>query len=63
MADGPEQLDYTSIQQGIRKATLAHLPNHPQQQRHGLLAFAGNPRDNMPSGLPFDLTDYFELAG
>ena len=27
-----------------------------------LLAFAGNPRNDMPAGLPFRLTDYLELV-
>jgi len=37
-------------------------PNHPQQQSKTLMPFAGNPREAMPKGLPFKLTDYIELV-
>jgi len=37
------------------------ISNHPQQQAKGLYPFVGNPRDEMPSGLAFKLTDYLEL--
>ena len=37
-------------------------PNHPQQQENQLLIFAGNPKEDMPKGLPFRLTDYLELV-
>ena len=62
MAKTPEQSDHTSVQQRIHKATSAHLPNHPLQQPEMLMVFAGNPRQNMPKGLPFRLTDYLEMV-
>jgi hypothetical protein len=37
-------------------------PNHPNQQVKSLLPFAGNPRDNMPVGIPMRLTDDLELV-
>lgn len=62
MADTPEQSAYTSVRQRINKATSAHLANHPHQQAPGLLPFVGNPRQDMPKGLPFRLTDYLALV-
>ena len=62
MAKSPETSQYTSIQQRIAAAQSAHTPNHPQQQAKGLMHFAGYPRQDMPKGLPFRLTDYLELV-
>jgi len=62
MAKTPEASAHTSIKKRIQKAQTTHLPNHPQQQVKSLLPFAGNPRDDMPKGLPFRLTDYIELV-
>jgi hypothetical protein len=62
MAVTPEDSDHTSIKQRIQKAHCAAQPNHSQQQTKGLLPFAGNPRADMPKGLPFRLTDYLELV-
>ena len=62
LATTPETSDYTSIQRRIATAQLAHHANHPQQQTRGLLPFAGYPRQDMPKGLPFRLTDYLELV-
>ena len=62
LADTPEHSDHTSIQQRSLSAQMAHNPNHPQQQTKQLMPFAGNPRKNMPKGLPFRLTDYLELV-
>ena len=62
LADTPEQSDHTSIQQRCRWAQGAHSPNHSQQQVTGLMPFVGNPRHNIPKGLPFRLTDYLELV-
>ncbi len=61
MAKTPESSDHTSAKSRIEKAQHAHSPNHPQQQPTALRAFAGNPRKDMPDGLPFRLTDYLEL--
>ncbi len=62
MADTPETSDYTSIKQRAGKAQSAHSANHPNQQVKTLMPFAGNPKENMPHGLPFKLTDYLELV-
>ncbi|MBB3167908.1 transposase [Simiduia aestuariiviva] len=61
MAKTPEQSHYTSAQRRIHKAKRAHNPNHSQQQARSLRPFVGNPRQDMPAGLPFRLTDYLEL--
>ncbi|MBL1277810.1 MAG: transposase, partial [Ectothiorhodospiraceae bacterium] len=62
MANTPEKSDHTSIQKRLSKAQTAAQPNHPQQQENQLLIFAGNPKEDMPKGLPFRLTDYLELV-
>ena len=62
MAKKPETSAHTSIKNRIHKAQIAHSPNHPQQQVKTLLPFAGNPREAMPKGIPFKLTDYIELV-
>lgn len=62
LANSLETSDYTSIQQRITKAQQAFTPNHPQQQPSALMPFAGYPREDMPKGLPFRLTDYLELV-
>jgi len=62
MTKTPETSDHTSIKQRIKKAETAHIPNHLHQQVKALMPFAGNPRKNMPKGLPFRLTDYIELV-
>jgi len=62
MARTPEASAHTSVKRRIQQAQSAHSPNHPQQQVKGLLPFVGNPRSEMPKGLPFKLTDYLELV-
>jgi REP element-mobilizing transposase RayT len=62
LAEAPEDSDHTSIKQRIQKAQRTAQPNHSQQQVKALLPFAGNPRADMPKGLPFRLTDYLELV-
>lgn len=56
MADTPEQSDHTSIKKRVK--SLKQQNNQPKQ----LLHFIGNPRKNMPNGLPFHLKDYLELV-
>ena len=56
MADTPEASDYTSVQRRIRRA-LAHAKQPPE-----LMPFVGNPRAEMPKGLPFRLSDYLDLV-
>ena len=57
VAETPEASDHTSIQERIR-AVLAGDAEQP----HHLMPFAGNPREEMPKGLPFRLEDYLELV-
>jgi hypothetical protein len=65
MAETPESSDYTSIAdrvastRGVEKSAIP--PRNPEQPAH-LLPFVGNPRKDMPKGLPFKLTDYLELV-
>ena len=62
MAKTPEQSDHTSIKRRTKQALKAKQPYLPEQQPAALLAFAGNPREDMPDGIPFALSDYLELA-
>ena len=62
MADTPESSDHTSIKQRSIKALQVSQPNHHNQQVRELMPFVGYPRENMPKGLPFKLTDYLELV-
>jgi len=55
IATTPENSDYTSIQQRISAAKKA-------QQSNQLCPFVGNPRQDTPKGLPFELKDYIELV-
>lgn len=57
-AETPEESDYTSVQQRIRKALSPS--NADTAQPSELMPFAGNPRTNMPKGLPFRLSDCLE---
>ena len=61
LAPTPETSDHTSVQRRIRKARHTQLPGRSDQQPERLLPFAGNPRNDMPAGLPFRLDDYLEL--
>ncbi|MCG6937428.1 MAG: transposase, partial [Gammaproteobacteria bacterium] len=62
MAETPEQSDYTSIQTRIKQALKAMQPEQIEQQPASLLPFAGYPKEAMPEGLPFRLSDYLELV-
>ena len=62
MAKTPEQSDHTSIKRRIKQALNAKQPYLPEQQPTALLAFAGNPREDMPDGIPFVLSDYLALV-
>ncbi len=56
MADTPEQSDYTSVKSRITSATRDNT------QPTTLFPFVGNPREPMPTGLPFELNDYLSLV-
>jgi len=60
MAKAPETSKHTRIKKRIAQAQTAPIAHHPQQQAKGRFPFVGNPRDEMPSGLAFKLTDYLE---
>ncbi len=62
MAKTPETADHTSIKRRIQHTLKVSQPNHPKQQVTGLMPFVGYPRENMPKGVPFRLTDYLELV-
>ncbi len=62
MSTTPEESDHTSIKQRIHKAQQIEYPNAMKQQVKTLMPFVGNPRKDMPDGLPFKLTDYMELV-
>ena len=56
MAKTPEQSDHTSIKQRIQHALQSiEQPDH-------LVPFVGNPRLDMPEGIPLNLKDYIELV-
>lgn len=57
MAETPEQSDHTSIQRRIK-----HILNLEQKTAHSLFQFAGNIRNEMPEGIPFNAADYLELV-
>ena len=61
MANTPESSDYTSAQKRINHARTQAAPNSIASQKNTLFPFAGNPRNDMPKGLPFKLTDYLSL--
>lgn len=62
MADTPETSAFTSVQERCEAAAQATAPNEPTQQPARLLPFVGNPRQDMPKGLPFRVTDYLDLV-
>ncbi|MFT7431632.1 MAG: hypothetical protein ACI971_002098 [Colwellia sp.] len=55
IAPTPEESNYTSIQQRISYAKTGEQPKQLQP-------FVGNPRLDMPKGLPFELLDYLALV-
>jgi len=55
MAKTPETSEHTSIKVRVEKL-------NKQQQPSSLFPFVGNPRANMPQGLPFELSDYISLV-
>lgn len=62
IASTPEDSDHTSIKQRIRQALKTKQSDQIEQQPGTLLPFSGYPQNNMPEGLPFRLSDYFELV-
>ncbi len=62
MAATPESSDHTSIQKRIQSILNTEQPDHKTLQPECLYPFVGNPRENMPDGLPFKLEEYIELV-
>ncbi len=62
MAKTPERSGHTSIKKRIKQAQQTNVPGRVDQQPESLMPFAGNPRLDMPEGLPFRLQDYIELV-
>ena len=56
LAKTPEGSDYTSI----RQRTQALTQNRPQPTP--LMPFVGNPKADVPTGIPYNLMDYLELV-
>ena len=54
IANTPESSEHTSIKLRCEHAKQSQQPNR-------LMPFVGNPRENMPKGLPFELADYLQL--
>ena len=61
MTESPETSEHTSVKMRAEKAERVKKPNNSNQQPKSLQPFAGNPRQDMPAGLPFRLTDYLQL--
>jgi hypothetical protein len=62
LAESLSDSAYTSIKRRCEQAEQAKQPNHKSQQAIGLLPFVGNPRAQIPNGLPLRLTDYLALV-
>jgi len=69
MASTPEQSDHTSIQMRIEHwKSRSEEPSEDSPvdednlQPDCLFPFAGNPRQPMPAGIPFDLLEYIQLV-
>jgi hypothetical protein len=61
MAKTPEQSDYTSAKKRIREAQQKPPQAHTPYQPRTLCSFVDYPREPMPQGLPYRLSDYLEL--
>ncbi|MES9851430.1 MAG: transposase [Candidatus Thiodiazotropha sp. L084R] len=63
MAKTPETSEFTSVAQRLAqiKQSSGNAKEQPSQPPH-LFPFVGNPRTDMPNGLPFRLTDYLQLV-
>ncbi len=56
IAETPESSDFTSVKAHIESLRIE------QRTAPSLFPFAGNPREPMPDGIPFRLTDYLQLV-
>jgi hypothetical protein len=63
IADTPEESEHTSIKSRCKAAkSEGRVVGVVAKQPKSLQRFVGNPRLNMPDGLPFRLVDYLELV-
>ncbi|VAW72501.1 Transposase and inactivated derivatives [hydrothermal vent metagenome] len=62
MAKTPEASDHTSVKKRIQHALNIEPSDYQKLQPEGLYPFVGNPRIDMPDGLPFELSEYIELV-
>jgi hypothetical protein len=63
MAQSPEASEYTSIKDRIE--CIKRFSGQPQSQTEQpahLLPFIGNHREEIPKGLPFEVTEYLQLV-
>ncbi|PVV07102.1 MAG: transposase [gamma proteobacterium symbiont of Ctena orbiculata] len=61
VAESPETSEYTSIAERTDQLKRDQKPIDDDQTPYGLAPFVSYPRQDMPKGLPFRLTDYLEL--
>jgi REP element-mobilizing transposase RayT len=61
MAKTPEHSSHTSAKRRIAEAEKTPSDAQSPYQPMSLFPFVGNPRESMPQGLPFKLSDYLEL--
>ena len=61
MAETAEESEHTSIKLRIQSILKTDHPDYKEQPQC-LYPFVGNPRNNIPEGLPFNLIDYIELV-
>lgn len=61
MATTPETSDYTSVKKRIAEVQKTPDTTIEPYQPATLVPFVGNPREPMPQGLPFKLSEYLEL--
>jgi REP element-mobilizing transposase RayT len=62
MAETAEQSEYTSVAARAENLKPDQNPAEQNSNPSGLLPFVGNPRNDMPKGLPFQLNDYLALV-
>jgi len=62
IATTPETSDHTSLKIRIQHILNTEQPDDQKPQPEGLYPFVGNPRKDMPDGLPFELSEYIELV-
>ena len=68
IATTPENSDYTSVKKRINEITKSKKINNSADkttniaQPNILMPLVGNPRDDMPKGIPFNILDYIELV-